>query len=217
MSETANADGEPLTPEQAASTIERARGYEAPLRRRTEGVTWMIWGLVTTGIALSYGVVSDYFPGYEPTPWWIFAIIMLAWPLAGVLMTFATWRIAALNLPSSEDRSLRSALSGALWLPLVYAGIGGVFVVGIATEAAAIPIGIGIAWLTLGALNPFQATRTGRRALIVIGGITLAGALGFAPFASSFPHQGYPAMRALTAVLGGGVPFLVGLWQTLRG
>lgn len=215
MSEPAEVEG--FSPEEAARTIERARSYEQPLRRRTEGVTWMIWGIVTAGISLSYGAVGDYFPHPETTPWWAFALIMLGWPLVGVLSTFATWRIAALSLPSEEDRSLRSALSGALWLPLVYLGIGGAYLLGVGSEAAGIPIGIGLAWLTLGALNPFRATPTGRRALLVIGAVTLTGALAFAPFASGFPHSGWPAMRALGILLGGGVPVAVGLWQSLTG
>lgn len=216
MTETAEA--EDLTPQEAARTIDRARGYEEPLRRRTEGVTWMIWGVVTLAITLSYSAIPTYYPRYEATPWFVHWLITFGWPIVGVLLTFATWRIASLTLPSLGDRSLRSAVSSALWLPLVYLGIGAVFLLDVgASEASAIPIGIGLAWLTLGALDPFRATETGRRSLLVIGVVTLAGALAFAPFAASFPHEGWPAMRVLAGGLGGGAPFLVGLWQTLRG
>lgn len=219
MTETARGAGEQLTPEAAAETIEEARSYEEPLRRRTEGVTWMIWGVVTAAIALSYSSIPTYYPGYEGVPWFLHGLVTFGWPLVGVAMTYATWRIAVVDTPSLAGRSLRSALSSALWLPLVYVGIGAVFLLGgdRVGEAAGIPIGIGLAWLTLGGLNPFRATATGRRVMLGAGAVTLAGGLAFAPFAAGFPHGGYPQMRLVALALGGGAPFLGGLWQTLRG
>lgn len=206
-----------LGPEEAIETIERAQSFDRPIRQRTEGVTWMIWGLVTAGLTLSFRVLGDYFQAASP-PGWAYVAMLAGWGLVGVSMTFATWEIAAVSLPPSSDRSWRSALGGALWLPLVYLGIGVAFLAGdLITISAAIPIGIGISWLTLGAINPFRATSTGRGVLLAIGAVILLGSLIFALAAGDLPHDGWPAMRALAVLLGGGAPFLGGFWQTMRG
>lgn len=215
MSETANTEG--LTPQQAAQTIEKARSYEAPLRRRTEGVTWMIWGVVPAGIQLSFDAVADYAP--QGGAGWVHPVILLGWPLVGLLLTFAVWRIAVLDRPSLSRYRWRSVFGAALWLPLAYAGMGlALAISGIGWQGAFLPlVGIGITWLVLGAANVFKATPTGRRTLLLVGVLVLATALGIAAVLDVESSLGRDVTQLAAIFVAGGVPFLAGLWQTVRG
>lgn len=217
MTETADARGTDLTPAEAAQTIERARGYEEPLRRRTEGVTWMIWGLVAAGIQLSFNAVHDYVS--HGWPGWVDPIILLGWPLVGLLMTFGVWRIAVLDRPGLRQHRWRSLLGAALWLPLAYLGIGLTFLItGIGWEGAFLPlVGIGVTWLVLGAANVFKATPTGRRNLVAIGAIILATTIGIALAVDVTSDLGSDITQLAAIFVAGGVPFLAGLLQSVRG
>lgn len=71
MSETAPGKGFSL--QSALQALEQATRYEEPLRHRTEGVTWMLWGVVAVGIFLSYDLAAARFdvqawPACPPTP-----------------------------------------------------------------------------------------------------------------------------------------------------
>lgn len=217
MTETAQGAGESLTPEQAAATIEEARGFEEPLRRRTEGVTWMIWGIVPAGIQLSFDAAGDYMT--HGWPGWVDPLILLGWPLLGIAMTYAVWRIAVLDKPGLSRHRWRSLLGAVLWLPLVYAGIGlTVLLFGIGWEGAFLPlVGIGASWLVLGATNAFKATPTGRRVLVAVGAIILAVALGIAASVDITSDLGTDLTQLAAIFVAGGVPILAGLWQSIRG
>lgn len=217
MSETVEAGSEPLSPEEAAATIEKAAGYEAPLRRRTEGVTWMIWGLVPAGIQLSFDAAWSYVE--HSWPGWLDPVILLGWPILGILMTFAVWRIAVLNQPGVRVHRWRSVLGAVLWLPVVYAAMGVTFLVsGIGWHGAFLPlVGIGVTWLVLGATNAFKATPTGRRTLVAIGAVILAVAVAIYASVDITSQPGTDLTTLAAILVGGGVPVIAGLWQSLRG
>lgn len=216
MAETAEAGTGELTPEQAAATIEQARGFEEPLRRRTEGVTWMIWGIVPAGIQLSFDAAKDY---VQPFPGWLDPLILLGWPLLGIAMTYAVWRIAVLNKPGLSGHRWRSMLGAALWLPAVYASMGLAFMLfGVGWQGAFLPlVGIGATWLVLGATNTFKATPTGRKVLVAIGAIILGVAVGIAATVDLASDVGTTLTELAAIFVAGGVPVLAGLIQSVRG
>lgn len=223
MTETPDADA--FTPEEAVDAIDRATGYEAPLRRRAEGVTWMVWGIVTVGIQLTFSSASTIFfrPAAERaalTPGWFEPAVVVTWALVGVATTAAVWRVASLRLPSLGGRDLRSAAGAALWLPLVYLGIGTLYVVAAGLPVAFYPLlGIGAAWTLLGAFDLLDATPVGRRVLVAVGIlIVTAGVAASVTIARPGPEAvRYADTAPVTVFVGGGAPFLAGLWQTLRG
>lgn len=217
MAETAEAGTGELTPEQAAATIEQARGFEEPLRRRTEGVTWMIWGLVPAGIQLSFNAATAYVS--HPFPGWLDPMILLGWPLLGITMTYAVWRIAVLNKPGLSGHRWRSMLGAALWLPAVYASMGLTFMLfGVGWHGAFLPlVGIGATWLVLGATNTFKATPTGRKVLVAIGAIILGVAVGIAATVDLASDVGTDLTQLAAIFVAGGIPVLAGLIQSVRG
>lgn len=217
MSQTVEAEGEHFTPQEAAETIERASRFDAPLRRRTEGVTWMIWGLVPAGIQLSYDAVSSYVE--HGWPGWVDPVILLGWPLLGLLLTYAVWKIAVLDRPSLHRYRWRSLVGALLWLPVVYAAMGATFfLTGIGWHGAFLPlVGIGATWLVLGATNAFKATETGQRALIVSGAVILVAAVAIYGLVDITSDRGEDITQLAAILIGGGVPFVAGLWQSLTG
>ncbi len=62
----------------AIETIDRATSYDIPLRRRTEGVTWMVWGLATAVAFLAFSTL-------DPTRYVSWLPMIVLWPLLGIL------------------------------------------------------------------------------------------------------------------------------------
>lgn len=228
MTETAGTES--LSVEDAVATIEQATGYEEALRRRTEGVTWMVWGVVTGGIQMSFTAGRSFFRPFRdaraggPPPGWYEPLVILGWLAVGVLLTFAVWRIASVSAPKLAPKPRRTALGGILFIALLYAAIAVLsWLAGGMPEALFPLLAIGAAWLGAGALDVFETTSTGRRTLLVIGAVILAaGAIAVLalPWSGFLPYREeltYDAVSPLVILAGGGVPFLAGLWQTLRG
>lgn len=107
---------------EAASVIQQMEGYEEGLRRRTEGITWMIWALVFAGISMSYWVMgllsppgtvgaADVLPDRGlVTPW-------IGWVVAGGLAIGAVWRGAALREGSARRHvAALGAIMVTMWL-----------------------------------------------------------------------------------------------------
>lgn len=229
MTEAADAE---LTPEQAARTIEEARSYERPLRRRAEGVTWMIWGLVAAGIQLSFSaapsLVRPYapeaVPAHEVLPAWYSPLVVLGWLTVGVAFTHAVWRIASLKAPELSARPLRTALGGLLFVGLIYGGFAVLSWLGGELPEALFPtLAIGAAWLGVGVLDVFQTTDRGRRTLVAIGVLVLAAGVLAAvllPWSGVIEYSDrltYDTTAPITILAGGGIPLLAGLWQGIRG
>ncbi len=209
MGETAN-PGTDLTAEEAASTIAQARSYEEPLRRRTEGVTWMIWGLVPAGAQLTIDALPRYTGTYQG---WMDTIPILAWVAVAVLLTYAVWRIAAFQRSVLDPRVRRTVAAALFWLPLVAAVVGASWWIAGTLAVGHDPVlfGVGVAWLVLGATDAFGTTGTGRRVLLAMGALVLL-------LTGVFLLAGGPGPSSLRLILvGGSVPFLAGLYQTLRG
>lgn len=230
MSEAADASEADFTPEAAAETIEKARSYEEPLRRRTEGITWMIWGLVGAGIQLTFSAGHSLFRPYRPetvhtgTAPWFEPVVIGGWLLVGMTLTLAAWRVASLNTPRLSPKPKRAVLGGALFVALLYGSWGLMqWLAGGMPQALFPTLAIGAAWLGVGALDLFETTPTGRRTLLAIGGIVLAAGVLAAlvlPWSGLGPDAGrlsFDVTAPITILVGGGVPFLAGLWQSWTG
>lgn len=213
---------------QAATVIREIEGYEQGLRRRTEGIMWMIWSLVFAGIAMSYWTMGLLSPPGTPdaaevlpdrglvTPW-------IGWVVAGGLATMAVWRSAALKREGETrgDAGLRhmaslAAIMVGTWLLFIaswalpasiaqylYAG-GPLVILGLSTL---IVVSTPLMRLTT------QGRRVARAAAIAQVAIALLYALLLEWGAAS------PAVPAelLAALVVGGSWLAAGLWQSSQG
>ncbi len=218
--ETAN---ETLEPREALATISDTVQLEQALRSRTEGVTWMIWGLVFAGYELSFDAAA-WLVRPDPFPALVGWVMWLPWVLAGTLVTIALWRTAAVSAPALEERRPAGWLVTAAWVVFVGAAWQGSFL--LLVEPLGLPgtpetlgsIVIGLAWVLLGVLDPFGVTERGRHVTEVIGlTMIVAGVL----VAGLLPHEAsaYTNRVATLAIVtvGGLAPVLGGYWQAVRG
>lgn len=219
-----------LTPGQAFEEVGRALRFEASLRSRTEGLTWIVWGLVSAATFLTFEAVTSLYYGDTPftqgagfeeqrAPWWTGGL-WVPWLIVGILATYALWRSAALSSREVASHRPRHLLVLVGWIAAV--SVGWLFAALVLPDAnvAAFPVvGIGTAWILLGVSNVYRGTRRGRVTATVIG--TCIFAAGLAMAATMSPHASVDRSGAVVghvaAVVTGLVPFLGGLWQTLRG
>lgn len=204
-----------LTAQDAMAAIARATAFELPLKRRVEGVTWMVWGFVTAGATLSTNAMELVY-GF-PGPRWGWVVPWL-WLLAGVAGTTAVWRIAALARPDAHPGRRAAAIAvativgliAAVWVPV------SILVPG-QNQAAFVLVTVAVPWLGLAAANPHRVSRLGRRVMAGIGGVLVVTALLWLPSTGSLPHGAFPQTMMLAALVGGGAPLALGFWQALRG
>ncbi|HVM45772.1 MAG TPA: hypothetical protein VM582_07525 [Candidatus Thermoplasmatota archaeon] len=199
-------------------------GYEEGLRRRTEGITWMIWALVFAGIAMSYwvmGLLSP--PGAEDaaailpdrglvTPW-------IGWAVAGGLATAALWRGAALGGASGlRHVAALGAIMAGTWVLFIlswllppaisqhlYAGGPLVF--------------FGLATLLVVATDLVPLSALGKRAARVVAAVQIACALavGLMQAWGAMPSPLPVPVELLGAILLGASWLGAGLWQSAQG
>lgn len=193
-----------LTPQEAARVISRAQSWERALQSRTEGVTWMIWALVTPAIFLTYAFASVV----AGDGWW-FALLWAPWVAMGSLATAVLWRTAALAHPpldSPQDRR-----SAALW----GIGIGSLMFVAflvIHPDSGLYPLGaVGFMWAAMGIVNPYRSSREGRIVSVLTGGALLVIAIALALLRLPIEASG-----TITIVASGVVPLAAGVWHATR-
>lgn len=194
---------ENLSPQQAARVLAEASRYEDGLQHRTEGLTFIIWGLATSAMFVSYGFAS-----LLDAPWPVFALLWAPWVLAGLAATFALWRSAALTVARPSE-----APTGRDWLVSFGATIamGAVYAL-VRPDGPVVPLGLlGIFYLVLFGLNPFGTSRTGRALGLACGAL-------FGLAAAALALTGAPiAVSGLVGIVLPGVALIGGgLWQTLR-
>lgn len=194
---------ETLTPQQAARVLADASRYEDGLRHRTEGLTFMAWGLVASGTFVAYALASIL-----DAPAWVFATLWAPWIAVGIAFTFALHRSVALTRERPEE-----APSGSDWAKtLVVTAVVGIAYAIARPDGPLVPLGIlGLSYVAMFGLNVFGSTRTGR--LVGFGtGAVLAGA------AATLAIAGAPieVSGTLSMVLPGALLCSLGLWQTLR-
>lgn len=206
-----------------AQLLERALAYEDSLRGRTEGITWMLWGLVLGAIMFMYagmGALYDEAPALRP----LLMVLWVPWVLAGAALTAALWRTAALAARAPAFAGPRGLLVAAAWVGAILLGFALVAALPHARNPESAPVlALGVAWLALGATNLLRATPDGRRVLLAVGATLVVAGLALV-LALPAPAYGAPdeaQARFLQDLLRGGlvalVPFAAGLWQALRG
>lgn len=205
----------------ALPELRRALSFEGSLRSRTEGLTWMLWGLVTAAIFVSYDWAGQAF---DEMPWWA-EWLWAWWVAAGSAFTWALWRTAALTAGVDARRPAGFAVT------MLFVGAGALgwalalLVVRTPQGDQVVPLlAVGTAWLAAGVLGFARATPLGRRVLMAVGAaILLLGALllalypGDASWHSPASETARDALRAGRLLVAGLVPFLAGLWQATRG
>lgn len=200
---------------QAAEVIRDAAAYEEPLRRRTEGVTWMLWGLVTAGMVASGSALAWTFPYPHPVLDWYWPL----WVLAGIVGTKAVWGIAGVALPARHESPRRSLVAFLAGFVLLVAGFW--FLAVSVPEPQLPPLGLAMfamPWLLLGISNLARTTPVGRRVLAAVGGLMLLAALATVPLYPPGPvDPNFYLMSNIIVAAGGGIPFVLGAWQALRG
>lgn len=212
------ANGEPLTVEAALQTITSLERFEVGLYQRTEGIMWMLWGLVTAGIYFTYatmGQALENFPEWAPFLW-------MPWVAAGVTATYSLWRSAHLTVPSekSKKEGLRDMwISGGLFMAVMFLG-GMIF--GIygdrftLLEPAYFQILMGVASFAMAFLA--RNSEAGRRMLVAVGILSVATALAagvVVPYASV--GQAYMVQTLVGVAAVGGGWFAGGLYLTVKG
>lgn len=216
-----SADEEAMVPAAAWATIREAAAFEEPLRRRTEGVTWMVWGLVTAAIFATYDALSpafhefDHETGVETTAPWYIDALWVYWVLAGALVTWALWRTVALATPvESPPAGKRVTLT---WVAAGALGWALALVVLPWLHTHLVPVvAIGVAWLTVGAVNLQRSSPLGRRVLVVVGVVVVTAAV-LLDLAAPTPGGDLTLLNAGRLLAAGLPPLLGGLWQALRG
>lgn len=193
-----------LTPDEAARMLTQASRYEDALLRRTEGITWMIWGLATPGIFVTYAFASVL----AGAGWWM-ALLWIPWVAAGVLATAALWRSAALSSPRLRAAQAPGAwVRGALWV----AAVSALFHV-LRPDGPEIPLLlVGAMWAGMGILDVWRSSATARIGALVAGLPLVVAGAALAAFDAPIEVSG-----TLGMVLPGVLPFAVGLWLALRG
>lgn len=198
---------ETLTPNDAARILAETSRYEDNLVQRTEGLTAIIWGLVTPAIWMTYGFAA--FVGGGALPAWVWGILWIPWVAGGGLASVAIWRSAALSQPAARFEKGWSYFFR--WLAFVVA-LSVAFYFFQPTDPSSPLIIVGIGWLGMAGLNIWSTSTTGRRLWMSCGALlALTGVALFAFHASE-------AVASIAAiVVSGMIPFAAGFWQTLQG
>lgn len=217
------ADSPALSLQAALQTVNHALRFEDSLRSRTEGLTWIVWGLVSAATFLSFEAVGHLYDrggafAEQPPPWWASGL-WVPWLLVGIATTYALWRSAALSSPDVARGRPRHGVILVIWVGFVTLGwLVAVWVFPHAAVSAYPIMGLGTAWVVLGVGNPYRGTWRGRR--VAIGQGVLIFVVGMLVAATFSPHP-YDPSGALVghvgALITGLVPILGGLWQTTRG
>ena len=201
----ADAMNETLTPQGAARILTDAAGFERSLARRTHGLTLMAWGIVSTGMFVSYG-----FAALLDAAWYVFATLWAPWVALGVLTTSALWRSAALSAPESgSDWTDRGH-----WMRMFVVGVGFTIVFAIARpDGPTLPLALlGAAYCVFGAFNVFHSHAQERRETFAAGALMLGAAAVLAITRAPIEVSGLVAIATPALVLCG-----IGFYQTLSG
>jgi hypothetical protein len=193
------------TPEDAARTIAEASRYEGALAERTGGLTWMVWGLVSPAIFLTYALAE----AAAMPPGAVWGLLWAPWVAGGVVATATLWRSAALAAPS-----LRTEPAARIWSRWLAATAAIVLAMMLAPRTGANEplVIIGLFWVAMGGLNLIGAPPRARVVAVASGAMLLVGALGLA-------LSGIAGLESaiFAAALSGVVPFVAGILHAFRG
>ena len=198
---------------EAAAVIDRASSYAEPLRRRAEGLTWAIWGLVTAAIFLLYGWSMAVMGPHDDSMHLWMPLLWIPFVGAGYGAMHALWRTVGHAAPSLRTSTGHTVLLTVGWVVATIAVTALAFwALRPADESSAPTFALGVAWVAFSAFNLHGLTPVGRRTALVFGAvISLAGAtamlLRLEPISA----------RAVAVAAAGGLPVAAGIWQALKG
>ena len=87
------ADSPALTPQQAAQALADIARLEEGLHARAGALTGVVWGLVSAGIFVTYGLAAQS----GAVAHTLMPFLWLPWTLVGILLTVALWHLLALS------------------------------------------------------------------------------------------------------------------------
>jgi hypothetical protein len=184
-------DDAALTPLEAASALREVAGWSGSLRAKTEGLTWIFWGVVAPAIFLTYALAATLAPD---APWT--GLLWLPWASLGLLFTALLWRSTrvAASRPTVSAREL--AVHAGLFLLAMAGAVVLVFAARVPlAPTTAVGAGLGLLVAMLG-VREAAAPAGGSRALglvQILGGVAL---VGFA-VSEALALAGEPAEAAL--------------------
>lgn len=215
MTETREAD---FTAKAAAEVLAGAATYEDALRRRTEGLTNMVWGITSAGIFTSYALlaVTGVLAGAD-APEAVYAMLWAPWVLCGVLTTKALWRSASLAAPKLDVAQPPGYKLLLAWVgAYVVLGGGAFLLVPRMNEPTYALLAMGLGWTVFGALNLFRCSRAGRNVSVATGAVILAAAVALAAALPTDRDLGYAMATWVSIAVSGAVPVAGGLWHQSR-
>jgi len=203
----------------ALASIGSIEGLERLLRARTEGLTTMVWGLITAAIFFNYQVVHAS-SGHDGNMW--LGLLWFPWVLAGVSATIVLWRSAQVSsIGSAVRRGLRGGLPFIAIFLVVFAGaLLAYFVIGDLgrlQEPGYMTLVLGVAGFGLAASPVPRSSRATRIVHLVTGILAVAGALVVAyVFRAGGEETAFLVQTLVGAFSVGGAWFVGGLIQASK-
>lgn len=218
---------------EAAESIRSLQGFDEGLRRKVEGATWIIWGLVFGGIGMTYGAAELYDQltylsgstgGFAQA---LAPFLWLPWTVGAAAATVALWRSTE-TLPRVGSKHPWlvafggiSASIAAMWI-LVLASWSIEDLIGFELTRFLHPLTIlGAFAIVFGAWNPLKLTRIGGRVAIAVGlsqiVIGIGVALAMPREWSDVTWQLQATVNVVIATSLAATWIVGGLYETLRG
>lgn len=200
----------------AVATLDRALAYSGPLQRRTEGITWILFGLTTALFGVYYTWLSE--TGRDPSLRWLapsfigYASLCLGLPLL-------SWRVAGAVI-SDYVVDAKRVFAGIMVLAVVL--IASNFVVwSLLNEYPRFSIAFngalaeGSAWAILGLAQWSRMSASGRRDTLVLGAAMVV--VGFVLLYVFGTEVGTLGANTLVGVIAFcALPMAAGVWRLVR-
>jgi hypothetical protein len=192
-----------LTPVEAARTLQEIAGFEQGLRQRSEGLSWMVLGLMFAGLMATFGWANAAFAGRWP--WWANYLLWVPWVAAGTAVVWSVWRSAALAVPGLR----KGRPVGAHVVAWVGFSLAGIYALAFLAPPMAPPFRMlmvfGLLALVFGASNLLRYSPGSRRVAASIGAVSLLAGVGGALVVADYATAAAASTLVLAAsfLLGG--------------
>lgn len=209
-------NGEPMTARTAAETIGRLEGVHAALERRTSGLTWMVWGIATPAIFLSYGFAGAAGAWEESATTWWATFLWVPWVAMGVAATIGLWRSVGLVVPMDHRQGRRGGiLFMVLFLGLIFLGFTLRETLDLKLhESAMVLLMVGAANVTIGSFGILCTDRVERALWVGTGAGLAVVALAMTAVFNADQHTAATVAAAVAVAV---AYFGSGLYQVTRG
>lgn len=204
-----------LDVETAISTIDKAMSYTQPLLRRTEGLTWLLFGLASALFMFSYAWVSE--KGLDPH-YNLLLLFLVGYAFLSIGPALLTWRIASVMSDAYRLDARRVGATIAILALLLVASNVALWMTLEDTQlniAMSIVIFGAAPWTGLALAQWSRLSERGRRDTWILGA-TMA-ATGFAlVYVFRAGATTIDLDMAIFAVTNGAIPAAAGLWRLVR-